>query len=771
MVARKAALLVGGSLGLLLLVQLGSLVGLDDLVYGCNFLFPSEDVDGKVVIVGVDASSIQEVGGWPWPRSTLARLFELIDESGAHTVALDFLFPPRPDSEENDSLASVFSRIERLVLPFRVTGISAGRPNRSPRAAEEIGGFGFPVVHEPERLEEASLYWAEDIETPDSLFFAHTFRSGFLNVSTRKATQRLSEVIHVIRAGRHYLPSFGVAAAASLLETSPEDFALAPGPRIEMSTRRIPLRSGSGSVLLNFRGRRGTIPTVPAAKVLGGSFDRSVFEGKLVMVGMTDAAAAADFFITPTGADFPGVELWATSVLDIVNRSWVRRGGAGSIAGGVLALLLFPGLALVLLPRRRRRLSAGVATIAAVGSVGAAPLLFHTVSYSWNPVPHLIAWVLSLVWPSFRKDEPAVVQVGSIDFEPPETAPSDVLEPPGDEHGLKAFPDADTARHVRRRIAAGVEGAPGAGEARVLEAFRDLCGGRIVDFVGSGGMADVYLVWKPRQDVYRAVKVIKPDRPEKLRQRFQTEGRILSNLTHPNIVQCYSVGEWHELPYLEMEFVYGFAMDEVIRTCEALSVEQTLAVGALVCRALQFAHTRTVSIYGKTYTGIIHRDLKPANILLSRAGRVKIGDFGIARPRQTSLHTADTGSILGTLPYLAPEQVDGEKVTARSDIYALGVTLYEMLTGERALPQVQVNALISAKASGKIRSLKEYSSVPDEVARMVSKAMAVKPEDRYPSAQTMGKDLERCFRTLSNGTSGYPSLEALLKRYREQAAT
>ncbi len=769
MIARKAALLVGGSIVLVLLVQLGSLVGIDDLIYGCNFLFSSEDVGDEVVIVGIDASSIQEVGGWPWPRSTLARLFERIDRSGAHTVALDFLFPPRPDREENDSLASVFSRIERLVLPFRVTGISRNRPKAPPRGVEEIGGFGFPVVREPERLEDASLYRAEDIEAPDSLFFAHTFRSGFLNVSTRKATQRLTEVIHVIGAGRHYLPSFGVAAAASLLETSPEDFVVAPGPRIEMSTRRIPLRSGSGSVLLNFRGRRGTIPTVPAAEVLEGSVDRSVLEGKLVLVGMTDAAAAPDFFITPVGADFPGVEIWATSILDILNRSWVRRGGPLSTANGLLALLLFPGLALVV-PSRRRRLSAGVSTAVALGSLGAVPVLFHTVSYFWNPLPHLIACVLSLVWPAFRKDDATVVQVGSVDFEPPETAPSDVLEPPEDEDGLKAIPDADTARHVRRRIAAGVEGAPGAEESRVLEAFRELCGGRIIDFVGSGGMADVYLVWKPRQDVYRAVKVIKPDRPEKLRQRFQTEGRILSNLTHPNIVQCYSVGEWHELPYLEMEYVYGFAMDDVIRTCQTLSVEQTLAVGIAVCRALQFAHTRTVSIYGKTYTGIIHRDLKPANILLSRAVRVKIGDFGIARPRQTSLHTGDTGSILGTLPYLAPEQVDGEKVTAQSDIYALGVTLYEMLTGERALPQVQVNALISAKASGKIRPLREYSRVPGDVARVVSTAMAVKPEDRYSSAQAMGKDLERCFRNLSNSTAGYPPLEALLERYREQPA-
>jgi serine/threonine-protein kinase len=242
------------------------------------------------------------------------------------------------------------------------------------------------------------------------------------------------------------------------------------------------------------------------------------------------------------------------------------------------------------------------------------------------------------------------------------------------------------------------------------------------------------------------MKVLKPDRKNAFESRFETEIRILSKLAHPHIVQFFGVGDWSGLPFIEMEFVPGSSMDDVLTKCGVLSPRETLAAGIIVCRALHYAHTQSTTIYGKTYDGVIHRDLKPANIMLSKSGKVKLTDFGIARPGEVSLHTLDAGHVVGTLPYLAPEQFDEGEITAGVDIYALGATLYELATGERAFPQTDLTALVKAKATGRIKP--PPASLPPGLAAAVGKAMALRPEERYATAQAMEKDLEKALRPM-----------------------
>jgi serine/threonine-protein kinase len=277
-------------------------------------------------------------------------------------------------------------------------------------------------------------------------------------------------------------------------------------------------------------------------------------------------------------------------------------------------------------------------------------------------------------------------------------------------------------------------------------------------------MADVYLVWNPRMEVHRAVKVIKPGLSGQLLDRFETEIRIFANLNHRNIVQCYNAGEWHTLPYLEMEYVPGAPMDSVIEKCGALTGEQTIAMGILICRALHYAHQKTVSVYGKTYKGVIHRDLKPANVMLSKSGRVKLADFGIARPQAVSLHTGDAANIVGTLPYLAPEQLDGKEITHKTDIYALGLTLYEFVAGSRAYPQSEVTSLISAKSKGEIRSLRGSALMPSALADIIDKSIAKEPQDRYDSAHAMERELERALHAVAK-EPGKQFLAGLVRRF------
>ncbi|MBD3319972.1 MAG: CHASE2 domain-containing protein [Chitinivibrionales bacterium] len=779
--SKRVIVLSGLTIALLLILAISPFFGVRDILYGINFIFKQGNVSEKVVIVGIDQESISSVGGWPWPRTTLAKLFGTIESGYPEAVALDFLFPHRADSAGNDSLESVFSAMKNLVLPFRVGKISTDEKGGMIAVPQEIAPHAFMMLSNREQLENALFYHANSIDKPDSVFLKHAARSGFLNVSTRKSTQRLNEIIHVIQVGNDYFPSFGLAAAASYLGLEKKHLKLDGKPRIVLGDKKIPVSSHAGTLKLNFRGRAGTVPTVPAAEILNGTVDPSEFRDKLVFVGVTDPAASPDFFITPVGSEFPGVEIWATSVLDILENSWIADGG-GLLAALNWAMLffLFPGLA-VLVPHDKKMYSIFGGVLLVLLSIGLGIILFHFADYFWDPSPHVYAWIFSILWFALQKTDPTLVEHASLDFQPKQTPVDAKLAPPADSDFLGEVPSLPTAIHIRDELARTVAtGDNGKAQSTMVEsdigevqqsrdgaivlALRDLCNGQIVKPLGSGGMADVYLVWNPRLEVYRAVKVLKPDQTEKIRERFETEARILADLNHPNIVQCYSVGDWHGLPYLEMEYIHGASMEELLGKCTVLSVPQAAAIGIVVCRALEYAHKYSVTIYGKTYNGVIHRDLKPANIMLARNGAIKLTDFGIARPTEVSLHTVDTNAIVGTLPYLAPEQIEGADITPRSDIYALGVTLYEFVTGRRALPQTEVTVLLNAKATGKIKPLKPSTTIPAEFVEIINKSITVNPENRYQSAAAMQKDLEKAFRK-SAGEAGHNVFESLIKRY------
>lgn len=262
--------------------------------------------------------------------------------------------------------------------------------------------------------------------------------------------------------------------------------------------------------------------------------------------------------------------------------------------------------------------------------------------------------------------------------------------------------------------------------------------GRILRWIGTGGMTDVYLVWNPRMEVYRAFKVLKPAIPRGLAQRFETEIKIISNLNHPHIAQCYGAGEWYGLPYFEMEYVNGFNMEGFLSKGLKCLPEEAACIAEKICVALKYAHSHPITVYGKQYRGVIHRDLKPANILLTKGGYVKVVDFGISRPMGVSLHTLDSGTIVGTLPYIAPEQLSNSEASIFSDIYSLGLTLFEMVSGERAFPQTTVTELVNAKSSTpKIMYMGNESILEKAIGAVISKATALVPSERFANTGEM----------------------------------
>lgn len=784
---QKISILFFGTLLLSVIAFLQPLRFIDNLWYDLHFTFVASDAGDSVVVVGIDEESISRYGAFPWKRSLIAALVEKIDAASPRTIAIDILFPRRDDPEGNDSLADVFSRVPSLVLPFRAEGISLEPPPVKVAVSSFLFGFRIPRIINQKKMDNITLYAAGKISAADTLFSKYARYGGFLNVSTSSSTQKIREAVQVVTVGEEYYSSFAVASAAAYYGVKPDSYTLDGSGGIILGDKRIPISSYAGTTPINFRNEKKPVKVIPASLILDGSVPRDELAGKLVFVGVTDPAAGADFFTTPIASQVPGVVMWATLASDILEGTVLK---APPIALTLLSILLlfflFPGMAL-LFSARKRRIALLVGAVTLCLSLLISIQVFSSMHVIWHFPSILYGWFFSLLWLAALRADPTLggrlamtlrpehVPEGALPGPPsemelseklPKTATTDfitriLLERAKETTGNQDTLSGTILEVARENLAAQPHPRPLVDDVNSIP--RDLGGGTIVRLLGTGGMADVYLVWHPRLEAYRAVKVMKPDCSEKFLKRFETEIRIIAKLEHANIVHCYNVGEWHTLPYLEMEYVHGASMEEVLQRWYNITVEQTLIIGMLVCRALHYAHTRTMTIYGERYQGIIHRDLKPANIMLSRSGQVKLTDFGIARPEEVSLHTGNAGSIVGTIPYLAPEQLGSEKFTSSVDVYALGVTMYEMVTGERAFPQTEIPQLLKAKSAGAFKSLERAAHVAPEVVKVIEKAMATESSQRYATAGEFELELEKVLFKLCGYNAG-SHMETLIER-------
>jgi serine/threonine protein kinase len=262
-------------------------------------------------------------------------------------------------------------------------------------------------------------------------------------------------------------------------------------------------------------------------------------------------------------------------------------------------------------------------------------------------------------------------------------------------------------------------------------------------------MARVYKIWNEKLEVFRAVKILLPSQQKDLKNRFETEAKITAKLHHPNIVEIYNVGEWKNLPLLEMEYIDGDSLESTIVRYGKLSHCVCSAIAIFIARALVYAHGQEFLIYGKNYHGVIHRDLKPANIMLARNGDVKLMDFGIARPTEASLHTVE-GNIVGTMQYLSPEQIDGVDIDGRTDIYSFGAILYELLTGAKTFPQETITNLMKKKIINEYRKFSDFNfPIAPGLAKVTQKCLQSSKENRYPNAAALLKDLESVHKSLT----------------------
>jgi len=289
---------------------------------------------------------------------------------------------------------------------------------------------------------------------------------------------------------------------------------------------------------------------------------------------------------------------------------------------------------------------------------------------------------------------------------------------------------------------------------------------RIIKPLGAGGMGEVYLAQDTKLDRKVAIKFLPESlvADEQARKRLVREAQAAANLDHPNICAIHEVGEEDGRSFLVMQYVEGETLDFRIKR-KPLDLSESLSIATQVADALAEAHAH----------GIIHRDIKPSNIIIAPRGQAKVMDFGLAKASLGGVETeAETqslltapGVVLGTVPYMSPEQVKGEKIDARTDIFSFGIVLYEMLSGRQPFANDSAAATASAILTHEPLPLARYcTDVPDELQRIVRKCLEKDRERRYQTIRDVALDLDSCRRereaaraTVSQGertTGGVP---------------
>ncbi len=285
----------------------------------------------------------------------------------------------------------------------------------------------------------------------------------------------------------------------------------------------------------------------------------------------------------------------------------------------------------------------------------------------------------------------------------------------------------------------------------------------LIEIVGTGGMAIVYRALDQKTGREVAVKLLRPEfeRDEEFVRRFSHEAKAAAQVAHENIVNMLDVG-FDGVPYIVMEFVRGQTLKDLIRSVGSIPQRQAVAMALRILAALDHAHRNN----------IVHRDIKPQNILVDENGMIKVADFGIARLTTSATMTATgDGSFFGSVHYISPEQARGEKADEKSDLYSVGVVLYEMLTGQVPFDSESAVSIAIKHIGETPRSIRELKpELPRALEQILQKALSKDPADRYQSASEMAADLKRSLTNPRGGFVRNPVMDAQRRKARVRNA-
>jgi serine/threonine-protein kinase len=586
-------------------------------------------------------------------------------------------------------------------------------------------------------------------------------------------------------------PSFALQCLRAFYSLEMDDYRFTPGKEVVLGRAHIPV-DAQGRLMVDYA-KLENMTGYKFSDVRAGKIPAEAFQGKIVIIGMA-ATGGGDNYTTPMRNDFPGMAVHANVIQNVINGQYlIRPEWAGRVELGVLIFLaLFVSLAI---PHMKAGLSAVLAIVLLVASIGGG-IWFFTAHGYWlkmaYPALMLVAGYTVVVSKRLLFQEQRTEMLegesaetnkmlglsfqgqGMLDmaFEkfrkcPIDAGMKDVL------YGLaldferkrqfnKAVAVYDHIATVDKNfkdIAERTQKLKIAGETVLLggragmkvgaESTVLVQGGGVADLakptlgryevikeLGKGAMGVVYLGKDPKINREVAIKTLRfeeefePADMKAMKERFFREAESAGRLVHPNIVTIYDAGDDGDISYIAMELLHGRDLKDYTTKDKLLPVSETVETIAKVADALEYAHSQNV----------VHRDIKPANIMKLNDAKIKVTDFGIARI--TSQSKTATGTVMGTPSYMSPEQLAGSKVDGRADLFSLGVTLYELLTGEKPFTGETVATLMFRIANAEPPRIEAArADLPPGIAAIIDKALAKSPDKRYQRGGEMAKDL------------------------------
>lgn len=598
-----------------------------------------------------------------------------------------------------------------------------------------------------------------------------------------------------------YIPSFALRLAALSLDVPNDEIQVVPGDSVSLGFLKIPIRSGS-ELLVNFKGSQRTFKRYPFFEVINDKIPANIFKNKIVLITPT-AAGILNPISTPTASVMTVGEFTANTIWAMLNRKFIQKPSWNTAAGFVMIFLV--GVAVTLVFPRLKALIAGLAFVLLLVLLISGSTYMFVSQGIWvqitYPLLQLIFGYIGVVSVKYFVTETRKEKIegesaetnrmlglsfqsqGMLDmaFDKLRKVPVD-NEMKGALYNLGL--DYERKRQFNKAAAVyeyieehdAEYKDVGQRKKKLMQASEtmifgdDFLGGgsagdsllstgsdtrptlgryEVIRQLGKGAMGVVYLGKDPRINRTTAIKTFRfgddfePAEAKQMKLKFFREAESAGTLSHPNIVTIYDAGEEQELAYIAMEYLEGDDLQKYTKKNSLLPMRKVLEHVANIAEALNYAHSK----------GIIHRDIKPANIMLLKSGVVKITDFGIARITASS--QTQTGVVKGTPHYMSPEQISGEKVDGRSDIFSLGAMLFQLLTGEVPFrgnsPAALLHQILNVphpdpkKVNPKL--LKPHVAIID-------KAMEKDREKRYQKAGQMAAHLRALGKKIDSLKSG-----------------
>jgi serine/threonine-protein kinase len=685
-------------------------------------------------------------------------------------------------------LADSMGRAGNVLLPMLfVLGEPRGRPDKA--LPEFVTRNNLPHVVD----NDGDVWPTLSAQMPIEGLGAQAAGIGHLNASADVDGAIRAEPL-VLRHYDQYYPSLSLMIAARSLNLGPADLRVTLGQEVRLGNLRIPTDPITQMNTFFYKDRDGkqAFQVDSFYDVLTGKIPASKYQGKIVLIGATAAGVGASQ-VTPVSPAMAPVLTLAHAVSSILQEHFFVTPGWG-VWASMLAFLLVAAYLIVLLPR----LSAGIGAIATalilvllIGThfglmVGSALWIQLMASAALLVVGHLLLTTKRFLMTERGKEKSeadsaesnrmlglAFQGQGQLDmaFDKFRKCPLDdalmenLYNLALDFERKRQFNKAEAAfrymfdynpkfRDLEQRMNRAktmsetvmLGGAGGRTNASTLmldggQVEKPMLGRyQIEKELGKGAMGVVYLGRDPKINRVVAIKTMalsqefEEDELVEVKERFFREAETAGRLNHQNIVTMYDAGEEHDLAFIAMEFLKGRDLVPYTKPDHLLPLPQVVSILARVADALAYAHSNNV----------VHRDVKPANVMYEpESDQVKVTDFGIARITDSS--KTKTGMVLGTPSYMSPEQLSGKKIDGRSDLFSLGVTLYQMVCGQ--LPFVgdsmaQLMFKIANEAQADIRSMNPQ--VPDGLAAVIDRALSKDMEQRYQTGDEMARDLRDC---------------------------